>query len=505
MSAALLAVLGVTSLVVATALGFVLPEARAVTWTILACGTGLLAAALVLDLRRDRSIVSGRGLFGIGATLRVSLFLGIVLLANAISVSTYHRFDFTGLANFTLSAQTKDFLGKLDQPVEVVSFFSPGPATPVANFAASLLAEYHNYTSDLVLRSVDPQISPDQARQYGIDSTAALLGAVVFSGKDGQRRVIGPQIIGGAEYAFTSAIMEVTGARQPRIYFVTGHGEPDLNADYDSVRQALRDDLFDVATLDLADASSVPGDAALVVIAGPRRDPSAAELEKLQTYLKNGGRLLVLLDPNPPPGLRQFLKTWWIDVEDGTIVEPDKHVYPNEDVALVTKDRDNFGLDETYFPGATAVIPQEDVPANVDTGALVWTTPQAWLDRDFAPGKPPVLDAGSERKGPLAIGAFLSVRPGAEASGPQSRLIVIGDSDFAANAHFNNGQNGSLFLDAVGWLTSDAKIVSIDRKVIASRRLLLGPEQARFVQLSSIALLPLLLVVGGGLAWWRRR
>jgi hypothetical protein len=257
--------------------------------------------------------------------------------------------------------------------------------------------------------------------------------------------------------------------------------------------------------LDLVDAPGVPDDAALVVMAGPRRDPSPAELDKLQAYLKSGGRFFLLLDPNPPAAIRRFLKTWWIDVADGTVVEPDKHVYPNEDVPLVTKDRDNFGLAETYFPGATAVIPREDVPAGVDTGAVVWTTPQAWLDSDFVAGKPAVLDAAADRKGPLAIGAFLSMRAGDKDTGQQARLMVIGDSDFAANAHFNNGQNGDLFVDAVGWLTSDAKIVSIDRKVIASRRLLLGPEQARFVQVSSIALLPLLMVVGGGFAWWRRR
>jgi ABC-type uncharacterized transport system involved in gliding motility auxiliary subunit len=33
----------------------------------------------------------------------------------------------------------------------------------------------------------------------------------------------------------------------------------------------------------------------------------------------------------------------------------------------------------------------------------------------------------------------------------------------------------------------------------------LSPEQARFLHLSSIGLLPLLLLVIGGFVWWRRR
>ena len=49
------------------------------------------------------------------------------------------------------------------------------------------------------------------------------------------------------------------------------------------------------------------------------------------------------------------------------------------------------------------------------------------------------------------------------------------------------------------------EIVAVDRKVIPVRRLILSPEQARFLHISSIGLLPLLLLVVGGFLWWRRR
>jgi hypothetical protein len=35
-----------------------------------------------------------------------------------------------------------------------------------------------------------------------------------------------------------------------------------------------------------------------------------------------------------------------------------------------------------------------------------------------------------------------------------NRLALIGDSDFAANRHFRNGNNSTLFLTAVNWLTA---------------------------------------------------
>ena len=46
-------------------------------------------------------------------------------MANAISIRVNHRFDFTGLSQFTLTTQTKEALAELEEPVEVVSSFNP--------------------------------------------------------------------------------------------------------------------------------------------------------------------------------------------------------------------------------------------------------------------------------------------------------------------------------------------------------------------------------------------
>ena len=49
--------------------------------------------------------------------------------------------------------------------------------------------------------------------------------------------------------------------------------------------------------------------------------------------------------------------------------------------------------------------------------------------------------------------------------------MLIGDSDFATNRHFRNGNNGDLFLTAVNWLTAGGEIISVDRKALVTRRL----------------------------------
>lgn len=84
-------------------------------------------------------------------------------------------------------------------------------------------------------------------------------------------------------------------------------------------------------------------------------------------------------------------------------------------------------------------------------------------------------------------------------------MAVIGDSDFASDQNFFNGNNGDLFVSAVNWLAAGKEVVSVDRKVLATRRLLLAPEQARFLLVSSLGLLPLLVLAAGAFVWWRRR
>jgi len=495
------AVLGLAFLFAGWMLMFLLPGTRAVAWGILALGAALVAGAAILDFRRVRgALASQRGRFGVATTVRVALFAGIILLANAISVGVFHRFDFTGVAQFTLTSQTKGVLAKLDSQIEIVSFFAPATPLAVSDYARSLLAEYQSYTDRLSTREVDPDLQPDQARKYGVDQLGAAYGVVVVRGPAGQRQVSGPQIAQEAEHALTSAILEVTGTKQRKVYFLTGHGERGIHADYDAARQGLRDNLFQVDELDLAATPAVPADAAVLVVAGPRKSPTAGEMTIMREYLEHEGRLFLLLDPDPPPEFRQLLSRWRMDIQDGIIVDPVSYVAPNKDNIMVPRTRNSFLLAETYFPGATAVIPQSDVADNLKPSALVWTSQEAWLDKDFAQGREPQWNGQVEKKGPLAIGAFVST-----GTDRGAHLVVLGDSDFASNRHFHNGDNGDLFATAVNWLAAGTEVLSIDRKVLAVRRLLISPEQERFLQVSSIGLLPLLLLLAGGYVWWRRR
>ena len=182
-----------------------------------------------------------------------------------------------------------------------------------------------------------------------------------------------------------------------------------------------------------------------------------------------------------------------------------------------------MGLSTTYFPGATAPLPylhKEVLVTDEETGmsqyiwisedsvtqmvALLWTSDDSWLEYDFDPLVEPEFNEEVDRGGPMPLGLIISAPPLNE-EGQGAHLIVIGDSDFASNKHFYNGDNGNLFLTSVNWLTIGEEIISIDRKVLPLRRLIISPEEARFLNYSSIGLLPIIILAIGGYIWWRRR
>ncbi|TVP58314.1 MAG: ABC transporter, partial [Nodularia sp. (in: Bacteria)] len=88
----------------------------------------------------------------------------------------------------------------------------------------------------------------------------------------------------------------------------------------------------------------------------------------------------------------------------------------------------------------------------------------------------------------------------------ESRLVVIGDSDFATDGLFEQQLNGDVFLNSVTWLSQqDQQPLSIRPKEPRNRRINLNLVQANLLTLSSLLLLPVMGLITAAIIWWRRR
>ena len=59
----------------------------------------------------------------------------------------------------------------------------------------------------------------------------------------------------------------------------------------------------------------------MIIVAGPKRKLFAGEVTALKNYLNQGGRLLLLIDPETDPGLEPLLQDWGVELDPRLIID----------------------------------------------------------------------------------------------------------------------------------------------------------------------------------------
>ena len=86
-----------------------------------------------------------------------------------------------------------------------------------------------------------------------------------------------------------------------------------------------------------------------------------------------------------------------------------------------------------------------------------------------------------------------------------SRLLVIGDSDFAGNQHSGSLANTDLFIAAILWLGQKEQRIALSPRARTNRPVILSRQQGRALMVLVVGILPLAVLLSGSVAWWRRR
>jgi ABC-type uncharacterized transport system involved in gliding motility auxiliary subunit len=84
-------------------------------------------------------------------------------------------------------------------------------------------------------------------------------------------------------------------------------------------------------------------------------------------------------------------------------------------------------------------------------------------------------------------------------------LVVVGDSDFAANSVAGLGGNRDMFLNMVNWLAQQENLIAVRPRDPEDRRISLTSGQDKMITWFTMVILPGLIFLAGVQAWWRRR
>lgn len=437
-------------------------------------------------------------------TVLVAAILGCLVLVVA---RQSWRLDLTPERRFTLSPHTHEVLDRLHAPVDVTIFFSSQEGE-IRREMADLAGLYTDASPSVRVRLLDLDRSPGEAERLGVSNYNV---AVIESRGDGGTRRERVDLVN--EDAMTAALLKVAGVPSTIAYFVQGHGERNPN-DEDERRgagdaaAALVADGFVVRTL--TGAAHIPADAGLVVLAGPTRDFSTAEVDALDAWVRHGGRLLVLTDPGTPASLVELLGRFGVEPGADIVVDEQARLFGTDGLSARIALLNQAMVPDA--PAANALLPLAqslrlvDRPG-VDGDYLAVTSDATWadVDRRALANEPAVFRPGTDRHGPLPVAVVVDV---AAPEGRQGRVAVVGDADFVGNLHFNLVGNRDL-------LVMIAELVARDDALTAARRpgpsrgtfsaLALTQRDSRIVFWSAVVLPGTLLALAALVAARRRR
>jgi ABC-type uncharacterized transport system involved in gliding motility auxiliary subunit len=469
----------------------------------------------------------------------ILLILALLAIVNYFSSKYYKRFDWTGSHVYTLSPKSREVLRQLHQDVDVVMLMPP--EQNVFEPTRELLQRYAAASTRLHLRVIDPEKNPALAdeliRNYGVTS----FGVVFASSKDPKdRRMVAATDLAEFDYSgmqmgqqpemtgykgeplFTSALLQLTEGRKPKILFTTGHGEHSLDdtrpPGLSSAREILGRDNFDIEEWASLGKAAVPPSTDLVVVAGPSGAFLQPELNALSAYVRAGGRLLILLDPTlagaglVDTGLEGWLAGHGVKVGRDIVVDPANPMPFYGSETLFVKDYGEHPITKALRSGNLPVlvslarsVAKGDAPAgaNVKVTELLRTSSDGWGETDLA-HLDQVKKDDKDVPGPVSLGVAVEIKGGAGAR--PARLVVYGDSDFATNQLVRaDGNDATLLANSLNWLVERETLLGIPPRKTEQVRLSLTAGELHTVWALSLLLLPGLAVAAGIYVHFRRR
>lgn len=475
-----------------------------------------------------------------------SVALALVLAAlaafflNALSWRLPRSWELEVRARHQLSEKTHVMLEGLEGQVEVIAVVDPDAR--LFDEVRALLLEYQHAAQSLdglklQLEWVNPDRDISRTRRladaYDLDSG----NQVIFRSGENYRVLsvgdlaryeyelresgLARQMVGFlGEQAFSSAILAVVSGKAPVVYFLTGHGERDIDdfsedRGYSSLARAISQDHFDVRRLPIGDHGGIPDDCDILVIAGPRERLAEEEVSWISEYLlQRRGRVMLLLDSGVETGLEGLLEQWHVHAGKGYVTG---RQIPGWD--LVVNEYGDHAITRPLRNVTTAYVTPRPLYPLREAGTEVRAEDQvrlrvlargdenSWVEREDAEQLAAFEDGVDEQGAvPVAIAGELGpTSPDAQLD--TTRLVVIGDSHFVSNAAISGGVGGNVtfFMSALNWLGDRDTLIAIAPNVPFALQMGLTRHQWRRISLFVIFILPGGVALFGGIVGYRRK
>ena len=482
---------------------------------------------------------------GFDVVLRTALVLAVAVMLNFLGAKFFQRFYLSSQTRVVLSSRTVSVLHALTNHVAVTLYYDTKDNENFYPDIVALLNAYREVNKNISLRTVNYLLDAGEAEKvkekYNLPASSESPNSppskdlIVFDGGSDRLPIVIPgdaivrykleptapdnpkqkelqfrrkPIEFNGEVMFTSKLLALENAQPLKAYFLQGHGESSLTDEsqfgYSKFNLVLAQNDIAVQNLELPGDSPIPLDCSLLIIAAPTVPLADEELQKIDKYLADGGRLFALFNyasKKRPTGLEHILQKWGVNVFYDCVkdrnINTDDVIVRNFSSHPVVNPLTQLAL-QMIRPRAIAKINLPHPPANApEVDELAFSSDNSVLDGDPAP---------QPRRFPLMVA--VEQKPVAGVANPRgnTRILVVGDSLFLGNYVIEGGGNRDFAGYAANWLLDRQELLAgIGPRPMTEFRLLLTNHQQQQLRWLLLGALPGGVLVFGWLVWLVRR
>ncbi|MGN0606250.1 MAG: Gldg family protein [Oscillospiraceae bacterium] len=478
--------------------------------------------------------------YGSLATAITVVFIAVIVLVNVLVVSLSDRFslklDLTPQKFFEISQETIDYLGELDEAVDIVVLQDEDTLSLGSSYDKQIVEVVKKYAlaSDNITASfIDMDKNPNYAAKYNDIYKGDIAEGNIIVTNGSKIRVLTANELyntesyyyysyitsSKAEQALTSAVMYVTDTNPKTIGILSVKSPASVEASLDNFRSTLESNGYDLVDIDLMSVEKIDSSIDMILIPAPLNDFTSAMTEKLTDYLYNNGELgknvfyMANYDQNSTPNLDTFLAEWGIEVGDGYIYETDDNLrqvapvygmqnYITSSVAQIA-DEENYGsmISDNSLPIITPVArPLNllfDTNNDRETNAILVTSDSSAVIPVEADSSYNIDDSQTGVQNVMVMGTKFITNDNNEKI--TSNVTVIG-SAFLVDYYMlteNAYNNGEFIINSINSITGKSNGITILAKSIDAETITISEAQTSILTLIITIIIPLIVVVIG--------
>lgn len=445
------------------------------------------------------------------------VFIAILVVINLIIGQFNKSFDMTKDEIFSLSDETNTVLDNINSDINVYTLFKTGSTEAIIGRVNQVIDKYAQKSSHIKVENRDLYLHPDFGGKYASENVSVDVNSIIVECGD-KFKVINysdyynDNGILNLESALTSALQYVNMEVAPTVYFVTGHGEPDIN-NFTSLNDQLKLANYTSKTVNLI-SEEIPSDCSVLIMTPVDRDYSKEEAEKILNYLNNDGSAFMLLggiDKTKCPNLMGIASTYGVTLDEGYVYEGSESSYMVYPYAVLPElkehDINSTLIAKDYH--TLAVACQSVTNTQLKKQGLVIEPLLEASQKSYikANGNSSANKEKGDKEGPfnLAVAVTDSTYTDKEHT---TKLVVTGCSYYLIDPNTDsmvNNANSTFVVNAINWLNNNEDSLYIAPKSLENSSIIVDAGSASKIKIISWFVIPGILFGAGFIVWITRR